>query len=150
MTIQTITDIRNWFKVAVPHPDDKMRDVQLGVHLEEVAEMIASTEFQTYHEVMFGEQSAAHEAIVTLSKALKSGIALSKPSDRKEFADSLCDQIVTAIGLAYAHGIDIEGALDEVNKSNWSKFTDGKAEFDENGKIKKGAGYVKPDLSRFV
>jgi hypothetical protein len=43
--------------------------------------------------------------------------------------------------------MDIVGALREVNRSNYSKFVNGRAVFDENGKIKKGADYSKPDLT---
>lgn len=47
-------------------------------------------------------------------------------------------------------GFDMVGALDEVNKSNWSKFKDGVPAFDENGKIAKADGYFKPDLAKFL
>lgn len=67
-----------------------------------------------------------------------------------ELLDSLCDQIVTAVGVAHMLGMDIEGALKEVNDSNMSKFEDGKAVFNENGKIKKGKHYRKPNLASFV
>lgn len=169
--MNTIKQIGDWFKVAVPNPDDKARNVQMGVHLEEVAEMIASIDLRldgfgvTFEAKGDAQEStvyvkpgnwhtareiAVHDSIVNLSQSLKSGFALSRPSDRKEFSDSLCDQIITAIGLAHMHGIDIVGALGEVSRSNWSKFEDGKPVFDENGKIKKGRDYIKPDLSRFV
>jgi len=46
--------------------------------------------------------------------------------------------------------LNILDGLTEVNRSNWSKFVDGKPLFDENGKIKKGPGYSKPDLSGLV
>lgn len=48
------------------------------------------------------------------------------------------------------NGFDIVGALQEVNRSNWSKFENGEPIFDENGKIKKGPNYRPPDLSKFV
>ena len=70
--------------------------------------------------------------------------------DRDAMLDSLCDQIVTATGVAHMFGMDIQGALNEVNRSNWSKFVDGKPVFDINGKIAKPATYSKPDLSAFV
>ena len=47
-------------------------------------------------------------------------------------------------------GFDIIGALNEVNNSNWSKFENGKAIFDGNGKIKKGTNYFKPNLIKFI
>ena len=69
---------------------------------------------------------------------------------RTELLDALCDQIVTAVGVAHMFGLDIEGALAEVNRSNWSKFVDGKPTFDANGKIAKPATYSKPDLTPFL
>lgn len=148
MTI--IKQIENWFKAAVPNPTDDNRRVQLGCHLEEVGEMADQFEvdcFSTKEKLsyLFGFKYKSDEI-------KKNGIAFKTPTltDKTAFADALADQIVTAIGLAYMHGIDIEGALNEVNRSNWSKFVDGKPVFDENGKIKKGDGYSPPDLSKFV
>ena len=46
-------------------------------------------------------------------------------SQRIAVLDAICDQIVTAVGVAYMMGMDIEGALAEVNRSNWSKFKGG-------------------------
>ena len=69
---------------------------------------------------------------------------------RRELLDALCDQIVTAVGVAYMLGMDIQGALNEVNRSNWSKFVDGKAVFNEQGKIAKSENYTPPQLVEFV
>ena len=70
--------------------------------------------------------------------------------DRTELLDALCDQIVTAVGVAHMFGLDIEGALAEVTRSNYSKFVDGAPVFDANGKIAKPATYSKPDLTPFL
>ena len=67
-----------------------------------------------------------------------------------ELLDALCDQIVTAIGVAHMFGFDIKNALAEVNKSNWSKFENGKPVFYKNGKIKKGKYYKEPELEMFI
>ena len=67
----------------------------------------------------------------------------------KELLDALCDQIVTAVGVAHMFGMNIEGAMDEVNRSNFSKFVDGKPVFNEHGKIIKGPNYTPPDLTGF-
>lgn len=132
--------INLWFKRAVPEPTSKNCSVQYGVHLEEVAEMLtAVTDSDPY--LTEDIQSTAYD--------YKLGSAFNI-SDREEFLDSLCDQIVTAVGVAYMNGFDIVGALQEVNRSNWSKFENGTPLFDENGKIKKGPNYSPPDLSKFV
>lgn len=44
-------------------------------------------------------------------------------------------------------GMDIQGSLTEVNRSNWSKSGNGQPVFDDNGKIKKGKDYYPPDLT---
>lgn len=132
--------IWTWFKKAVPSPTDKNKAVQYGVHLEEVAEGLAAT----------GDvgMSLAVGGISSVYKFESDN--LNNVVDHKEFLDALCDQIVTAVGTAYMMGYDIRGALEEVNRSNWSKFVDGVPVFDENGKIKKGPNYSPPDLSKFV
>lgn len=144
-----IKDIKQWFEIAVPNPTIENVSVQYGCHLEEIAEMLEVT----------GDNYEQHE-IGTLAceyKLYKSGNPyyfiqlLNLNNDQKiEILDSLCDQIVTAVGVAHMLGMDIEGALKEVNDSNMSKFEDGKAVFNENGKIKKGQHYRKPNLSSFV
>ena len=45
---------------------------------------------------------------------------------------------------------DVVGGLDEVNRSNYSKFVDGQPLFDENRKIKKGPQYSRPDLTPYL
>ena len=69
---------------------------------------------------------------------------------RVELLDALCDQIVTAVGVAYMMGMDIEGALAEFNRSNWSKFEGGVPVFNEQGKIAKGAEYTPSELSGYI
>lgn len=144
MQQNTINQIENWFKTAVPNPTIDNQRVQLGCHLEEVCEMLD----------VFGSLDAGKE-LVDLSKAFKThriyenGFALSNGS-KIELLDALCDQIVTAIGVAHMFGMDIQGALQEVANSNDSKFEDGKPVFNEHGKIAKGKNYFKPELAKFI
>ena len=137
----TQDQIQNWFRAAVPEPTDKSRAVQIGCHYEEAGEMAnALGDFQTA-----GRLSACGDVWKALMET--EGI----PINRKELLDSLADQIVTAIGVAHMFGFDIAGALAEVNRSNWSKFNeDGRPDFDENGKIKKGPNYSPPNLAPFL
>lgn len=137
----TTQNISNWFSAAVPNPTDTNRAVQLGVHCEEFAEMLTA--------LGFGYEA---QVIDALAESLKGPTPpMLDDIDRKETLDSLCDQIVTAIGVAHMHGMNIVGALREVDLSNWSKFDDnGKPIFNENGKIKKGPNYFKPNLTPFI
>lgn len=132
--------IQLWFKKAVPNPTDKNRAVQYGCHLEEVAEMAQVTNTP---EDLTSELEVVSEYFKSRSKEFRI-------YSKDKLLDSLCDQIVTAVGVAYMNGFDIVGALQEVNRSNWSKFNNGEPVFDENGKIKKGENYSPPDLSKFV
>jgi hypothetical protein len=137
----TVTSILNWFEAALPSPTEKNMAVQLGVHFEEVAEMLTSLGF-------------GYEALVldSLAESLKGPTPPSLDNvDRKEMLDSLCDQIVTATGVAHMFRMRIVSALTEVNESNWSKFDEnGQPIFNENGKIMKGENYFKPNLAPFV
>lgn len=139
----TIESIAKWFEVVYPETNNKTRNVQLGVHFEEVAEMIESIGFKgTY----------SHNHVYTLSTSLKErpGITSRMVIDRNALLDALCDQIVTAIGVAHNFDLDIIGALAEVNRSNYSKFNDGMPIYDENGKLAKGDSYEPPKLDEFI
>jgi len=134
----SITDIANWFKAAKPEPTDKDKCVQIGCHYEEVSEMNGA---------ILGVDTWE---IDRLANHFKYASKLPKDTDKIELLDALCDQIVTATGVAYMMGFDIEGALKEVIRSNNSKMVKGKFQYDENGKMKKGESYSAPDLTPFV
>lgn len=143
----SITDIANWFKAAKPEPTKKDICTQIGCHYEEVAEMMIAchgVEHMGSH-VMNNCAEAYKEA-----RDIYGMTDVSQPKDHIELLDALCDQIVTATGVAYMMGFDIEGALKEVIRSNNSKMVKGKFEYDENGKMKKGESYSAPDLTPFV
>lgn len=144
-----IKEILKWFKKAVPEPTIESACVQIGCHYEEVAEMAECLNDRVFEKIgvtakFYKEKEVSH--LITAEDAKVFNLDV----DRAELLDSLCDQIVTAVGVAHMLGFDIENALDEVNRSNWSKFENGEPVFDENGKIKKGRSYFKPDLSKFI
>lgn len=140
-----ISDTKGWFEAAVPNPTDKNRTVQLGVHFEEVAEMAEA----------LNDDNDLAENLKSVATDYKEGGTLEDlfgpdhEIDRKELLDALCDQIVTAVGVAHMFGMNIEAAMVEVNRSNFSKFVDGKPLFNEHGKIIKGPNYTPPDLTGF-
>lgn len=70
--------------------------------------------------------------------------------DPVELLDSLADQIVTATGVGTFLGMNVPGALAEVNRSNYSKFEDGEPVFNENKKVMKGKDYTPPDLTPYI
>ena len=141
-----IHNIKEWFKAAKPNPSTADVCVQIGCHYEEVAEMSAA----------LCDDDGAYELAATAlaykmnrSGYLNAAEELSA-DERVELLDALCDQVVTAVGVAYMMGMDIEGALAEVNRSNWSKFEGGVPVFNEHGKIAKGVEYTPPELSDYI
>ena len=142
-----IHNIKEWFKAAKPEPTVKDAWVQIGCHYEEVAEMA---------DALWDDE--LQESAVNAANAYKDAddyciyfLECLTESQRIEVLDAICDQIVTAVGVAYMMGMDIEGALAEVNRSNWSKFKGGIVPvFNEHGKIVNGADYTPPELSDYI
>ncbi len=140
-----IHSIKEWFKAAKPNPSTADACVQIGCHYEEVSEMNA-----VLHDgVRFALAGTAILYKIKNSEYLDAVEELSADA-RVELLDALCDQVVTAVGVAYMMGMDIEGALAEVNRSNWSKFEGGVPVFNEQGKIAKGVEYTPPELSDYI
>ena len=137
---------KQWFEQAVPNPTAKNLEVQLGVHLEEIEEMMDA--IQVSDSLLWQQVSAAMGRLAT---DLKTGQLAITSVNATEVLDGITDQQVTAIGIGHMLGMDTEGALKEVDRSNFSKFSkDGQPIFDENGKVKKGPHYTKPNLEPFL
>lgn len=142
----TVKSILDWFKLAKPNPQIKDTLVQMGCHFEEVLEMTEALKisFPELNELAEQLKTAHKEGSLSDIKEFMYGM------DKEQLLDALCDQIVTALGVGYMLGFDMEKALAEVNRSNYSKFENGKPVFDKNGKIKKGANYSEPNLKPFI
>lgn len=145
-----IKSITKWFNTANPEPDNASVAVQIGVHIEEFREMLSALE--EVNPTIIAPVKQHLLSVENLFKNLGSEFKFhSMNQDKKvELLDSLADQTVTATGIAYRMKFKFHGALQEVSKSNWSKFENGKPIRDENGKIIKGKDYFKPDLTKFV
>lgn len=139
--------IEKWFKAAKPNPTEKDKATQIGAHFEEVSEMMESLSCNPVQVHQISQEFYASDAI---NKDIDGSVVVFPESWQIDLLDSLCDQIVTAVGVGYMMGFDIAAALIEVNASNWSKFEDGEPIFDENGKIAKGKDYFKPELAKYI
>lgn len=65
--------------------------------------------------------------------------------------DAICDSMYVLIGLGVAHGYDLTGAFNEVQRSNMTKLgRDGQPIFREDGKILKGPDFEEPNLVPFM
>lgn len=141
----TLKRTLEWFEKAVPTPNEKSVAVQLGVHFEEVAEMLVAL-------------GLPYLELLAVSQDLKQGNyteflahSLKNENVRIDVLDAIADQMVTGIGSAHMIGLDAIGALDEVNRSNFTKFDKNEQPIkDENGKIMKGEFYSPPDLTPYI
>lgn len=140
-----IHNIKEWFKAAKPNPSTADVCVQIGCHYEEVSEM--SAVLCDCAEYALADTARLYKMNYS---AYLGAVGRLSADARVELLDALCDQIVTAVGVAYMMGMDIEGALAEVNRSNWSKFEGGVPVFNEHGKIAKGVEYTPPELSDYI
>lgn len=141
-----IHQIATWFSKAIPEPAEKNFTTQTGVHFEEVSEMIESLEGLDAHSRAVFDQAAT--ALNALADGLKSGTVTAAVKDPVELLDALCDQVVTATGVAHMTGLDMEAGLKEVADSNDSKFdAAGQPIFNEDMKIMKGPSYFRANLA---
>lgn len=139
-----IDEITLWHERARPEPTPRDFDVQLGCHIEEFSEMITALELNWNDNEELGY---AMDILDEFADKLKSGAKSMSAVNRKELLDALADQIVTAVGVGVCAKMDMKAAVQEVNASNWSKFNyKGYPEFNEHGKVKKGANYRQPNL----
>ena len=137
--------IELWHRRARPKPTEADFNVQLGCHLEEVVEMFDAFQLDNEDDERFrlGLRLALHN----MAYALKQNTVVAQITDRKEFLDSLADQVVTSVGVGYCAGMKTASAITAVNRSNYSKFDkNGYPIFNEHGKIAKGPDYAPPDL----
>ena len=136
-----IKSIIEWFEIAKPEPTFKDVAMQVGVHFEEVAEMMEAANndgTETYELAEFYKQGYGNDNLINF--------------DHLALLDALCDQIVTAIGVGVLMGFDMEKALEEVNASNYTKFNaDGTPYIRPDGKIGKNPEtYKEPELAQFL
>lgn len=139
----TTEAIELWHRRARPEPTAADFNVQLGCHFEEFVEMMDCIKIVDASNTL----DAARDVMNALADWLKKGTVTAQITDRKEFLDSIADQVVTGIGAAYCAGMKGAVACERVNTSNWSKFDeDGQPIRDANGKITKGPNYQQPVL----
>lgn len=137
-----------WFKVGRPFVDTKHFYSQIGCHFEEVVEML--DQLDGHNDLTLDLLHHAKANLSALAEAIKAQQCSISILDRVAFLDAITDQLVTATGVAHVAEMDVVEALREVNRSNWSKFVDGKPVYNADGKIIKGPEYSEPDLKEYI
>lgn len=144
----TLESIAAWFRISKPKPTSNDITTQIGVHFEEVSEMLDALHSNKMKTAL----------LIRCSKWLLSKLANHLKNNKKacvgynklELLDSLGDQIVTATGVGVFCDMKIVDALKEINESNYSKFVGNKPVFLPNGKVGKGPNYCRPNLRPFI
>lgn len=149
MDSNTLQNTFDWIK-ACQEPSEKLANIQMGVFLEEIAETIQEIQLKSDQgNDVLNRTLININWIGNLLKEDRTHINLDE-TDYIKLLDGLCDVIVTATTTAYALGFNLIGAMNEVNRANYSKFVDGKPVYNENGKIIKGPNYVRPNLEPYI
>lgn len=146
-------NIVEWFRRAKEFPTKDDLLVQIGCHYEEISEFTDAVDrkhnVKSHTTGLLEDNAHGWKNKMDCAKDYLEAI-LNDKERKREVVDALADTVVTAIGVLYELTGDPIGVLAEVNTSNWSKFEGGMPVYDENGKIKKGKHYSKPDLDRFI
>jgi predicted HAD superfamily Cof-like phosphohydrolase len=147
--MNVIQSIATWFFRAKPVPTAKDIQTQLGVHCEEVAEMLR--EFDSSDGLLATQLRVTHEHLHGLAELLKQSDPTILVLDRVNLLREICDQVVTNVGVAVFLKLDIGSALSEVDRANYSKFdAGGHPILDANRKIIKGPNYRPANLEPFA
>jgi len=77
---------------------------------------------------------------------------LEDSTTREDDVDALVDILVVTIGALHSIGVDVEGAWNEVHRSNMAKVdpTTGAVSRREDGKILKPEGWQPPNLKQYL
>lgn len=128
----------------------KNQQTQLGVHFEEVAEMLEQIDGCSILDAeLIGDAERAMKALGHHFK--NSDLGIYRIKDRLLFLDAVCDQLVTVTLSAVLHDMDPVGGLHEVNQSNFSKLVDGVMQkAPVTAKWVKGPDYTPPNLTPFI
>lgn len=139
-----------WLEACGKEPSPENLSTQIGVDLEEQAELLRCLRVSKEGWARLLERVVID--LESLGKELKRGdlVAHFPAHLRTEVLDAICDREVTGNGVAYLAGFDKDGADQEVLASNESKLEDGKPVILPGGKIDKGRNYKAPDLKGFV
>lgn len=95
-------------------------------------------QFKMYNKLIKEEVKELREAI--------------KLKNKTEILDALIDILVVTIGAGHSMGFDMEGAWNEVMKTNFAKINPetNKVLKREDGKVLKPEGWTKPELEEFL
>lgn len=139
--MNTTQQVKQWFETAFPEPTPPQASTQAGCVVEEVAELVDALGLDATGIIAIADE-------LKQSSSLK--VSATDNAQRVAIADACADIAVTVIGLCHMLGIDFEACLAEVNRSNFTKFENGKPVYGEYGKVTRGKDYTPPNLEEII
>lgn len=150
MELNQFKRTKKWFEEALPKSSESDVHTQIGCHIEEFAEFLQALGHKDYADYLQLLSKRYKDSEGYAKNTCPADVLIKDMDKRVELIDALGDMFVTSNAICHTLGMDFEGAVDKINDSNFSKFEDGKALKNENGKIIKGKYYCKPILINFV
>ena len=155
MKAPALDQIITWFDKTSPHSNEDHTHKQLAKHLEKISGMLVSLkgvgrDYNTREQLSLSADVMSH--VQRQIKAGHNGIELVlKDIDTAELLQSLCNQIISSIGVAHALNLDIVGALSELAECNISRFDEeGNPIFNEQMNLVNGPDFTAPDLTPYI
>ena len=120
-------------------------------NFEKVKEFMQTFGQEVKKKASFSDEKTNQLRLDLISEELEELKIAMTSKDLLEVADALTDILYVTYGAGHAFGINLDKCFDEVQNSNMSKLgSDGKPIYSESGKVMKGPGYFKPDLSKYL
>ena len=151
----TINQLKHFFETTYPAPESINITTQFGVFMEN-----ASGSLRPFRDISMNQETTDQitffkDVLDHAEKRFKShheGFKLDLLHiDREDLLASLCDQIISSIGVAHMLGMNIVDALQEVADSHDSKLDeDGQPIFSSSSVLMNGQQYFKPNLSPYI
>lgn len=140
----------NWLAACGKEPSASNLSLQIGCHLEEVAEFMSTLNgFSDSVDKLINDSVRNVHSLALLLKTGQSRLQII-PGQEENCLDAICDMEVTGNGVAYFAGFNKPGADEAVLASNEAKLVDGKPVILPGGKIGKPEGWAAPDLTPFL
>jgi len=153
--ISLVEELTSWFSLTLPSPNFIDTHHQFARLIEQHIDMLVSLQeagVTTHARDEIGFSIQVLDFLKRRFSAHPSGIEIGiEALDRVSLLRALCQQIVTAVGIAYALDMKIDGALDELVRSNKSSLDDtGTPIFNLQRKLVPASGYKSPDYSAYI
>lgn len=139
-----------WLAACGKNPSHENASVQIGCHLEEVAELLRCLRTDSDGGTLVLDRTVVDLAWLAGKIKSRAYMAHIPTHLRPDALDALCDAEVTGNGVAYLSGMDKDGADAAVLASNDAKLVDGRPVLLQGGKIGKPEGWKAPNLAGFV